>query len=825
MKELQEENKLLREELDKCRRQMNAQRSLESLLAEIPGLLNDVKNLRESQPQTGAEHSRKEIQSWAKTPQRMLQDLMSQSFTRDEMAAHSLTGKKSNANGSLPPRPQLDPEKMEQLFIMDPKYLREWRRLRDRVDALAASSSSLSDFPDFNVHSQEDVSGEGPSMQGDVSVFEGSSVQSHLFAEGLSSGVHTEEDSSAGDGSLIEDLDYGYKETADSSDSNTERDSSDSDEDTPSLHKDLAEWATTTGQTHVALNKLLGILRTHGHTLPKDSRTLLSTPSGFEIKNVCGGQYTYYGLEPGILQCLSIKTTFASSIDLIINIDGLPIFKSSKTHFWPILAKFDDAEPFLVALYYGNSKPDPVHDYLCDLVAELQNLMHNGVSHKTKVHKVTLRAFIYDAPARAFLKCIKSHNALHGCERCLSVGTSVAGRVVHLNKVPCEKITGEKFRQFQYPNHQKEPTPLAQLGINCVTQFPLDHMHLIFLGAVKRLLTFLLRGPAICRLQKGQSDQISQKLVQLKGLMPAEFVRQPRSLTELDRWKATELRQFLLYTGPLVLLDVLSQDHYHHFLSLTIGMSILLDENDNRRGHYLEYAQNLLQHFVDSSSELYGETFPTYNIHSIKHVADDVFNFRYTTNTTPALSNSGTNAPQSEVPGPLKDEIHKLLALIAPHAGVPGSLKDQIPRLLPLSAPQSGVPGPHKHEIHKLLALGTPQPGVQGPHKGQKRKLLALDAPQSRVPGPHKDETHKRTSVRSPRTPQGQNPQGKHGLALPNVFDAEVVKYSYFITAAGSRITSFLSPRSTQAPDPQAAVTLRTSGRSPGIPQGRNPQS
>ncbi|RXN10930.1 interferon-induced 44-like protein [Labeo rohita] len=33
------------------------------------------------------------------------------------MAAHSLTGKKSNANGSLPSRPQLDPEKMEQLFI------------------------------------------------------------------------------------------------------------------------------------------------------------------------------------------------------------------------------------------------------------------------------------------------------------------------------------------------------------------------------------------------------------------------------------------------------------------------------------------------------------------------------------------------------------------------------------------------------------------------------------------------------------------------------------------------------------------------------------
>lgn len=212
------------------------------------------------------------------------------------------------------------------------------------------------------------------------------------------------------------------------------------------------------------------------------------------------------------------------------------------------------------------------------------------------------------------------------------MGTSVEGRVVHLDKLSCEKLTDDKFSQLQYPNHQKESTPLAQLGIKCVTQFPLDHMHLIFLGAVKRLLTFLLRCPAICRLQKGQSEKISQKLIQLKGAMPAEFARQPRSLIELDRWKATELRPFLLYTGPLVLQDVLSVDHYHHFLSLSIGMSILLDENDARRGHYLEYAQNLLEHFVDTSSELYGETFPTYNIHSIKHIADDVFNLKCSLN-------------------------------------------------------------------------------------------------------------------------------------------------------------------------------------------------
>ncbi|KAL0198375.1 hypothetical protein M9458_006915, partial [Cirrhinus mrigala] len=115
------------------------------------------------------------------------------------------------------------------------------------VDALAASNSSFDDYPDLDVQSQGDVSGEGPStqdVQEDVSG-EGSSIQEHLFEEGLSSEVGAEEGPTTRDGSVAQDSDYGHKETVDSSESDTELESSDSD-DTPSLHKDLAEWAMTT---------------------------------------------------------------------------------------------------------------------------------------------------------------------------------------------------------------------------------------------------------------------------------------------------------------------------------------------------------------------------------------------------------------------------------------------------------------------------------------------------------------------------------------------------------------------------------------------------
>ena len=61
--------------------------------------------------------------------------------------------------------------------------------------------------------------------------------------------------------------------------------------------------------------------------------------------------------------------------------------------------------------------------------------------------------------------------------------------------------------------------------------------------------------------------------------MPSEFARQPRSLQELDRWKATEFRQFLLYTGPVVLKGIVSKELFQHFLTLNVAMTILLQES------------------------------------------------------------------------------------------------------------------------------------------------------------------------------------------------------------------------------------------------------
>ena len=107
--------------------------------------------------------------------------------------------------------------------------------------------------------------------------------------------------------------------------------------------------------------------------------------------------------------------------------------------------------------------------------------------------------------------------------------------------------------------------------------------------------------------------------------MPSEFSRQPRSLKDLDRWKATEFRQFLLYTGSIVLQDIISDNAYEHFLALSVTLTILLRSDDQMRCQYLNYTRDPIQHFVYNSKYLYGNTFTVYNIHNLLHLPDDCF--------------------------------------------------------------------------------------------------------------------------------------------------------------------------------------------------------
>ena len=83
-------------------------------------------------------------------------------------------------------------------------------------------------------------------------------------------------------------------------------------------------------------------------------------------------------------------------------------------------------------------------------------------------------------------------------------------------------------------------------------------MHLVCLGVMEPILKFLKDGPAICRLSQVQQLMTSNDLIDMKHFVPSDFSRK----IEFDWRKASEFRQLLIFTGPIVLKKILSLSIY-----------------------------------------------------------------------------------------------------------------------------------------------------------------------------------------------------------------------------------------------------------------------
>ena len=243
-----------------------------------------------------------------------------------------------------------------------------------------------------------------------------------------------------------------------------------------------------------------------------------------------------------------------------------------------------------------------------------------GFLFNGKTYIVKIDSVICDAPARAFIKCIRPHSAYNSCERCMQRGKWC--NKVTLPNLEAPPITDLSFIERHYSDHHVGSSPLEHLGCGMVTEFPLEYMHLVCLGVMRRLLFQWIHGPrGDCKLSQLQSSMISNNVAVIRKHISREFSRKPLSLLEYKKWKATELRQFLLYTGPVVLKTILKDTIYSNFLDLSVAIQILLSPNLLSKN--IAYAEQFLKYFVVTFSKLYGENQLVYNIHFLIHLPSD----------------------------------------------------------------------------------------------------------------------------------------------------------------------------------------------------------
>eukprot|EP00111_Clytia_hemisphaerica_P013454 TCONS_00039496-protein len=106
----------------------------------------------------------------------------------------------------------------------------------------------------------------------------------------------------------------------------------------------------------------------------------------------------------------------------MINVDGLPLFKSTALDLWPILGMFVHPHPFVISLYTGEGKPNNCSEYLDDFLKEYKELRDHGFVFEDKQYFVKIWCMLCDAPARQFIKCTKGHGGFYACERCVIKG-------------------------------------------------------------------------------------------------------------------------------------------------------------------------------------------------------------------------------------------------------------------------------------------------------------------------------------------------------------------------------------------------------------------
>lgn len=400
--------------------------------------------------------------------------------------------------------------------------------------------------------------------------------------------------------------------------------------DNVSKREKLAAWATETNQTRKSLNLLLEFLRKeYDSSLPKDSRTLLETPRNISIRNIDNGQYLHIGLQKVLLKFIENNQLCSKDVFIDINVDGVPVAKSSSNSLWPILISVVGSEEVMcVGCFYGSEKPKNVNNYLNEFINEFIDLHCNGLNVKGVLYNLHVRAIIADAPARAFLLNIRSYTGYNSCNKCHIKGRYILNRMTFPDSIFISRSDTE-FRSKQYENHHLNlyATAIETLPIDCVKNVAIDYMHACLEGVLKQLLIqWILIRKKTYSMSKNNIRIFSNNIIIISQQLPYEFERTPRTLQYLKRYKATEFRQLLLYTLPILLQNIIDHSIYKHFLKLHCAIRILCSKQFHITLN--EQASEFLVSFIEEFDGFYDDHQYSFNVHSLLHLCADVLYFQ-----------------------------------------------------------------------------------------------------------------------------------------------------------------------------------------------------
>lgn len=210
------------------------------------------------------------------------------------------------------------------------------------------------------------------------------------------------------------------------------------------------------------------------------------------------------------------------------------------------------------------------------------------------------------------------HTGYSSCTYCWQIGQYSNRRVV-FEASKGRQRTDQEFRNYVDQAHHIGHTILTDNPLirDMIFHFPIDCMHALDLGVVKKIIKLYLK------LKSFDPDLADNFIVRVLKFIPGEFTRKPRSLKNIEHYKAAEFRLFALYLAPVLLKESnVNSTVYDNFMNFFVAYRLLLGEEGVVHPDNCNLAESLLEEFVRDFKDMYGEL--SFNFHSLLHLADVV---------------------------------------------------------------------------------------------------------------------------------------------------------------------------------------------------------
>ena len=339
-----------------------------------------------------------------------------------------------------------------------------------------------------------------------------------------------------------------------------------------------------------------------------------------------------------------------NNVSFSFNTDGASVFKSSNVSVWPLFLIINELpykirmkkeNMLLASLWFGNKKPSmctflkPFKDSMEDL---FQGIECSSPSAGTFICKGILLCGTADLPARSILCNHIQYNGAFSCWKCEQEGKTANVGKGHARIFPYD--TGNPKGPQRTQENIVENSQLALQtskivkgikGPSWLLFFPcfninegiaIDYMHGVLLG-VEKLLIELWFSQKYSQKAFSLYHQLNTVNNRLLSIHPTlDITRLPRSLLDLQHWKASEFRSFLLFYSTPILNGVMDNERFSHYLLLVNSMHILLKQGCSKAE--LDKAEAMLLDFCFNFKDFYEECFMRLNIHQLLHLPDCV---------------------------------------------------------------------------------------------------------------------------------------------------------------------------------------------------------